>query len=93
MDNTNGTIEQIVARATFMYNMFPRLRLLSSFQLAEGYQPSFLGLPQESITVKLLEIHKEQVAVRALQRLLRSRSGSNDQSSPFSIGDPIWMWF
>lgn len=44
MDNTNGTIEQIISGTTFMSNMFSGSLLLSSFQLAKGYKPLFLGV-------------------------------------------------
>ena len=90
VERTNGTLKTILAklntdfsqadsmtllsRATFLSNMFSGPKTLSSFQLSKGYSPSILGMPSTKITNELLEAHKEQTAVRALQILLDTRN-------------------
>ena len=67
----------IFARAVFLSNLFSGSKLLSSFELARGYLPSVLGLPQVMITTEILQAYKEQIATRALQRLLSSHTPHN----------------
>lgn len=86
---TSASAEDIVARAIFMSNFFSGTRILSSFQLVPGYQPSILGIPATTVPSDLLDAHVEQVATRALQRALRSRSSRFEPQQAYKPGDTI----
>lgn len=90
---TNANAETIIARAVFLSNLFSGSRKLSSFQLAKGYTPSLLGVPNSRISIELLEAHKEQAATRALQTLLNSKNPTHLQRDILKSGDHIWVYF
>lgn len=92
-DISTMSSDAIVARATFLSNMFSGSRLMSSFELARGYSPSILGLPRTDVSQELLDAHKEQVATRALQRLLRSRSHESPIPDMFRPNDLVWVFY
>ena len=95
LDNeiTNADTRTVVARAVFLSNMFSGSKILSSFQLAKGYTPSIIGIPQSHVTTELLQAHKEQAATRALQKLLHAKNPSVLQSDILKPGDPIWVYY
>lgn len=72
--------------------MFRRSRLLSPFQLATGYQPSFLGILQKKITFELLEPHRDQGATRILQAFRHSPE-NNIKADLLKPGDMKWSWY
>lgn len=90
---TNSNADDIVRRAIFMSNFFSGSRLLSSFQLARGYQPSILGIPQTVVPQDLLEAHIEQTSTRALQRAMKTNANNAAQQSTYQAGDQIWVWY
>lgn len=92
-DITTANSDTIVSRATFLSNMFSGSRLMSSFELVRGYSPSILGLPRTDVTQDLLNAHKEQVATRALQRLLHSRLPDSPTPEMFAPGDNVWVFY
>ncbi len=57
--------EAILSKATFLCNALPGHATLSSFELARGYAPSFVGLPQTETSKELLKAHYEQQSKRA----------------------------
>lgn len=69
---SSASINSIIEKASFLSNMFSGNKLLSSFELVRGYQPSVLSLPRSIVNQEILDAHKEQVATRKLQRLLHS---------------------
>lgn len=79
----------ILLRATFFSNCFSGTRILSSFELARGYAPSILGTSPRKVTPELMSAHKEQIAVRALQRLLHARAPSLIPPSSIKPGDIV----
>lgn len=85
--------ETLVSRSTFLCNLFSGSQLLSSFQLARGYQPSLLGVPPTFVSQELLEAYTHQVATRALQRVVRSRSPNTPTPGMFGSGDMISVWY
>lgn len=90
---TSASAEEIVSRAIFMSNFFSGTHILSSFQLVRGYQPSILGIPPSTVPPDLLHAHTEQVATRALQRAMRSRSSTFAPQQAYKPGDVIWVWY
>lgn len=92
-DITTANSDAIVARATFLSNIFSGSRLMSSFELARGYSPSILGLPRTDVTQELLHAHQEQVATRALQILLHSRLPYSPTPDIFSPNDNVWVFY
>lgn len=83
----------LLARATFFCNVFSGSRLLSSFELVRGYTPAILGLPPTVVTTELLQAYKEQVATRALQRLLSARAPSTIPPSALKADTPILYFY
>ena len=92
-ESTRASDHVILSRATFISNYFSGSRILSSFELARGYSPSILGVPKSLVTTELLSAHKEQVAVRALQRLLRSRTPSTVAPSSIQIVETVLFYY
>lgn len=92
-DISTADDDTILARATFLSNMFSGSRLLSSFELVRGYSPAVLGLPKTVVSQKLINAHKEQVATRALQRLLHSRSHDSPTPDMFQPGADVWVFY
>lgn len=90
---TSASAEEIVARAVFMSNVFSGTRILSSFQLVRGYQPSILGIPATTVPTELLDAHVEQVATRAIQRAMRSRSCTFAPQKAYKPGKALWVWY
>jgi len=68
--------EEILARSTFLCNALRGNSKLSSFELAKGYQPSILGLPQTSVSKEILDAYREQQSKRSISRLLQSKNPS-----------------
>lgn len=58
-----------------------------------GYTPAILGLPSTAVTPDLLQAYKEQVATRALQRLLSARAPSTIPPSVLNPGTPILYFY
>lgn len=92
-DNTAQDDSTILARATFLSNLFAGSSVLSSFELARGYTPSLIGQQQIYVTEELLEAHQQQAAVRALQRALRSRTPSSIPPRCIKPGDRVYFYF
>lgn len=92
-DTSEGTPVTLVSRAAFLSNMFSGNRTLSSFELVRGYSPSVVGIPKTVVTEELLQAHKEQVAVRTLQRLMTSHAPQVARPSLFNPGDPVWVCY
>lgn len=93
LDKCSANDSTILARATFLSNIFSGSRLLSSFELVRGYTPSVLGLPKSSVTPELLEAYKEQVATRALQRLLSVRAPSTIPPADLEPGTEVFYFY
>ena len=90
---STAAASSIVARAAFLSNLFSGNRLLSSFELARGFSPSIIGIPPSVVPQELLEAHREQVAIRALQRIAHSRAPAMPHSEIFSPGTPVWVFY
>lgn len=87
------TTATLIERAAFLLNMFSGSKILSSFELARGYRPSIMGIPQRIVKADILNAHKEQVAVRTLQRLLHSRAPNVVKQELFNKDDPVWVYY
>lgn len=91
LDKSETSDSILLSRAVFFSNCFCGSHLLSSFQLAKGYAPSLLGLPARIIDNELLQAHKEQQAVRALQRVARTRSAN--ENPHYNPGDHVYFFY
>eukprot|EP00177_Eucheuma_denticulatum_P007832 GFKZ01014258.1.p1 GENE.GFKZ01014258.1~~GFKZ01014258.1.p1 ORF type:complete len:1202 (-),score=97.36 GFKZ01014258.1:1881-5486(-) len=85
--------DMIVARAIFLSNFFSGSTILSSFQLARGYQPSIIGIPHSIVSQDVLDAHVEQCATRALQRAMKARDPNVDRCAAYKTGDDVWVWY
>ena len=83
----------LVARASFLTNMFHGNATLSSFQLARGYSPSILGMPSNDVSQELLDAHIESVAIRAIQKVLRSKVPNVPPYTSFKAGMRVWVFY
>lgn len=85
--------QQVVTPAFFLSNFFSGSRIMSSFQLARGYQPSILGIPATLVSADLLTAHVEQSATSAIQKAMRSYAHAVPGQSGYKEGDIIWVWY
>lgn len=92
-DNSTASDATLLARATLLSNVFSGSKLLSSFELAIGYAPAILSLPQSVVSSELLEAYRDQCATRALQRLLSSRVSSTVPPSALREGRKILNFY
>lgn len=92
-ERSNSSDETLLQRAVFISNIFSGNSILSSFQQARGYSPSILGLPQHFVTSDIMDAHKEQVAIRALQRAINTRAPRTIPKSILTAGTSIWVYY
>lgn len=91
-ENSQDDQHTTIARATFFSNIFSGSTILSSFELVKGYSPSLLGIPTKVISQEILDAHKEQVATRAIQRLLKARSPNTPTAHMLPQGRKIYVF-
>ncbi len=84
--------QSILSKATFLSNALRGNAILSSFELARGYLPSFVGLPRSQISKEILDAHKEQQAKRALIRMLRSKTPHVVKSEVLKPKTPVYYF-
>ena len=92
LERSSADAETIVARAVFLSNLFSGSRLASSFEQVRGYTPAVAGLPQTFVPKEIIDAHKEQVAIRTLERLLRSKRPHTVKRSALPPGTEIWYF-
>ena len=90
---SNAAPTTLVEPAGFLANMFSGSRILSSFELVRGYSPSIVCIPGRMIPQDLFHAHREQAAVRALQRILTSHAPNSLQADMFQPGEPVWVYY
>ena len=67
-------------------------KTLSSFEVARGYTPPLVGLPQAKLSADLITVHNEQVARRALRLLDKSRSLQVLHPEELLRDDPVYYF-
>lgn len=72
MADKDAKPETIIARTSFMTNLFRGSKVMSAFQLVRGYAPSILGIPRRVVPQELLDSHTERETTPALERVMRS---------------------
>lgn len=92
-ETTRASSNTLVARASFLTNMFHGNSILSSFQLARGYSPSILGIPNSRVTTEILNAYKRTSANRAIHRLLKSHDNHLIHPSSLPPGTKIWVYY
>lgn len=92
-EQTTASPQTLVARASFLCNIFHGSSILSSFQLARGYSPSLLGIPHSHVPPDLLNAHKSMTDTRALQKLMRSHDNHLVPFSALKSGSQIWVYY
>lgn len=92
-ENTEASARTLVARASFMTNLFHGSSTLSAFELARGYSPSIVGIPSTVVPREMVEAHVENTANRAIHKILRSRGPSNIKESHLGQGTPVWVFY
>lgn len=88
-----GDAEVLVAKACFFANSLYGSKILSAFELARGYTPSVVGNPSRRVPTEILEAHTQQMAVRALNKLLRSKNTNLLNQSDIKIHDDIVYFY
>lgn len=76
-----------------MSNCLHGSKTLSSFELAKGYAPSLVGNPSRHIPAEFIDAHINRVAVRALNKLLRSRNNRLLTQCDIRTGDAIAYFY
>lgn len=92
-ERTEATPHMLVARASFMANLFHGNSVLSAFQLARGYSPAVLGIRSSVVTPELLTAHVETKAIRALQRVSRSNARCLVTPDMIKSGQYAWVYY
>ena len=65
----------LVKFAVFLSNVFAGYdQLASAFELARGYTPSLMGTKMMRVPSEIIEAHKDLMAKRALNRILRTKA-------------------
>lgn len=90
--DTNGTPEIILARASFITNLLRGSKVMSAFQMARGYMPSILGIPRDIVTNDLLEAHIERESIRALERIMKSKSSDDTPNTQLTPGTKVMVF-
>ena len=65
---TQFSFDEILSGAIFLKSDMYGSKTLSSFEIAEAYTPALAGLPKQSVTEDLRNVHLGQEARRALQK-------------------------
>ena len=73
---TQFTPDEILSRAVFLSNVLYGQKKMSPFELARGYRPVIGDLHQKPVESSIAKAHHEQIARRALHRLLASKNPS-----------------
>lgn len=92
-EKTSASGATLIARASFMANLFHGSSTLSAFQLARGYSPSVIGIPSSVVPEYMLEAHIENVANRAVNTILRSRNHVTLRASQLPSGTDVWVFY
>jgi len=92
-ERTAASPAELIARASFLTNVFAGSKLLSAFQLARGYSPSILGIPRSIVSQELLDAYREQVSIRAIQRMLKARNPETAPVRELKPGTKVWVYF
>lgn len=92
-EKTTATPPTLIARASFLTNLFHGNSDLSAFQLARGYAPSILGIPSSVVSQDILDAHIQTTAVRAIQRAMRSNNNNVQPGSSFEKGKKVWIFY
>lgn len=79
----------LIARASFLTNLFRGSKVMSAFQLARGFTPSILGIPRAIVSGELLDAHVERESIRALERIMKSKSPETIDHGQLTPGTKI----
>jgi hypothetical protein len=82
---------EMLQQANFLGNIDVGTGTLSSLQVFRGYQQPLLGMPPTVVTQDMLAAHQQLVAVRALSRLLRSKSFDPYSSTHLHVGQEVYV--
>ena len=89
---TKTPIEVILSKAVFVSNIMYGQKLASPFELARGFTPSIACFPKSPADETLVIAHREQVARRAIHKLLRSKRNNACLPSAFQKGDKVYFF-
>ena len=89
---TQFSFDEILSRAIFLKNVMYGSKTLSSIELAKGYTTALAGLPKQSVTDDLGRAHVEQVARRALHRMVSSRDVRTLERNSLTLKTPIYYF-
>lgn len=90
---TSASPATLLARASFMCNLFHGNSVMSAFQLARGYSPSIAGIPSYKVLPTLVDAQIRVNAARAVQRALRSKSSRVVQCAADPPGTHVWVFY
>ena len=82
----------LVKFAIFLCNVLVGNKIASSFELARGYTPALYGTSMLKVPEDILEAHKNLIAHRTLQRVLRSKSVTPLHKTLLTPGTDIYAY-
>ena len=89
---TRRLFYEILSCATFLKNVLYGGKEASSFELARGFTPSLCGLRQSPLSKQALRSHQEQVARRALEKLISSHPVHPLKTSVLPRGTSVYFY-
>ena len=84
--------EDILSRAVYLSNILYGSQSMSSFELARGYTPALVSLPQAKVPSKLLLAYNEQIARRALSLFQKSRVPVTLTAEDLTKNDAVYFF-
>lgn len=89
----SASAAMIIARASFVTNIFRESNMMSSFQLVRGYAPLILGVPHQEVAQELLTAHIQREVTRALERIMHSNVTKVIDASKLEPGTSFLVYY
>lgn len=90
-ETTAATPATVVAKASLVTNLLHGSFTLNPSQLARGYSTSVLCIPSSNVPEDLIEAHVYMKALRAIQKVITSRSPLTTLPAALYPGRAVWV--
>lgn len=92
LKHLNYTYHDILSKAVLLTNVLHGHDNFIAFELAHGFLPALIGLPQIHVNEGIQNANHEQLIRRALTKLLKSRVPQTVSSIILKKGQPIYFF-
>ena len=90
LENPAASNHWLVKQAIFLSNVLVGNQRASSFELVRGYTPSLIGSEMLKVPRTIIQAHKDLVAKRALNRILKTKAVTPTAPKILTPGTPIY---